>query len=299
MKLFKFAVAFFVAVLVSSQLHADITFNFTYADVDNNTGFGFDDAVEGATRRATVDAVTVYLNSVLDHDGRVDINWNQSINDPTAGTLASMGPFFFANQGFSNGFVFDHATTGNDPLPGTPDGQGEVNFGRNWNSDLSGPAGNEFDLFTVVLHEITHSMGFLSLFDETSGDTVITGTRAVFDQFIEDGAGNRLLSGSNFVGDVSDFTSDDLFFNTGSERFKLFAPSSFQGGSSISHFDPSVAGQNIMFPSIAPGVSRREYSEADLAVLETIGWNLRAIPEPTSALILIGGMGLVCLRRRR
>ena len=279
---------------------ADITFNFTYTDVDNGSGFGFDDAAEGATRRATVDSVADYINTVVDHDGTVDINWNASTNEPAAGTLASMGSLYFFNSGISNGLVFQHATTGVDPSAGNPDGEGQVNFGRNWNSDLGGPAAGEFDLFSVVLHEISHAMGFASLFDPTDGSSQITGTRSVFDSLIEDGAGNRLLTGTTFTGNVSDFTSDDLFIDVGTGTLQLHAPSTFQQGSSLSHFDFGLPGSNVMVPGIAPAVSKREYSVNDLAVLSAIGWNLKAVPEPTSlSLVMIAGLCACGVRRRR
>ena len=291
--------SFVIALTSFSSLHADINFNFTYADVTANNNFGFDDPTLGATRRATVEAVADYINTVVDHNGSVDIRWNVSTNAPSSGTLASMGSFYFGNAGITNGFVFDHATTGSDPFGGEVDGQGQVNFGRNWNSDLGGPSGSEFDLFSVVLHEISHSMGFASLFNPT-GSSQISGTRTVYDSLLTDGSGNALLSGTNFVGNASVFTSGDLFIDlsgTGGGSLELYAPGSFQPGSSISHLDFSVPGDNVMVPAIAPGVAKREYSDADLAVLRGIGWNV--VPEPNSMLVLTGCTIALLARRRR
>lgn len=295
----RFLLCFAVCLLLVSETRADITFNFTYQDVTNGSGFGFDDATEGATRRATVEAVANYINTIVDHDGSVDIRWDASVNAPGSGTLASMGSFYFGNAGIANGFVFDHATTGTDPFGGEVDGRGEVNFGRNWNSDLGAPSGTEFDLFSVVLHEITHAMGFASLFNQ-DGSTAITGTRSVYDSLLEDGAGNRLLNGTNFVGDASVFTSNDLFIDVGTGTLQAHAPASFANGSSISHFDFGVPGDNVMFPGIAPGVANREYTQNDMAVLSAIGWNVVAVPEPATGLILCGfGVSFMMVRRRK
>lgn len=294
--------AFFVlvALAIAAPAHADITFNFTYEDI--GTGFGFDDATEGATRRNTVQAVADYINTVVDHDGSVDIRWNTSINAPGSSTLASMGAFYFENAGTDNGFVFNHATTGLDPVGGGfPDGSGQVNFGRTWNSGLGGPGAGEFDLFSVVLHEITHSMGFASLIDPADGSSEITGTYSIFDTLIEDGAGNRLLSGGSFVGNVADLTSGDLHLDVGGgNTIQLFAPDPFQDGSSVSHIDFSVPGSNVMFPAIAAGVSNRTYGDADLQVLAAIGWNVTAVPEPATGTILcMVGVGLLVRRRKK
>lgn len=291
-----------IALAFAGPAQADITFNFTYVDVDDGSGFGFDDAAEGATRRATVTAVADYINTVVDHNGSVDIRWNASSNAPGSSTLASMGAFYFENAGTDNGFVFNHATTGLDPIGGFPDGSGSVNFGRTWNSGLGGPAAGEFDLFSVVLHEITHSMGFASLIDETDGSSEITGTYSIFDTLIEDGAGNRLISGGAFVGNVADLTSGDLHLDVGGgNTIELYAPNPFEPGSSVSHIDFGVAGSNVMFPGIASGVSNRTYAEADLQVLSAIGWNVTAaIPEPGTATILcMTGVALLIRRRKR
>ena len=52
-----------------------ITFSITYLDVTGATGSGFDDPVRGATRRATVDAVLAYIESVLNESGAVQMTW--------------------------------------------------------------------------------------------------------------------------------------------------------------------------------------------------------------------------------
>lgn len=282
---------------LGSIANADIVFNFTYSDVN----FGFNDPVEGATRRATVEAVANYVNTVVDHNGAVDINWNTSFNVPASSTLASMGAFYFLNDGYSNGFVFEHATTGIDPAGGV-DGSGQVNFGRNWNSGLGAPAGNQFDLFTVVLHELTHAMGFASLI-EPDGSRSISGTRSVYDSFLQDGAGNPLLnSNGDFIASTSTLTSDALLLDLTASAggiLDVYSPGTFLDGSSISHLDPSVGSDTVMTPSIAPGVQKRTYSQHDLAVLRAIGWNVVAVPEPNGLILLLGISMLFSGRRSR
>ncbi|MFK7766591.1 MAG: hypothetical protein AB8B55_05170 [Mariniblastus sp.] len=293
----KILLALIFTVLAIGQTQAQISFNFDFVDVNNNSGFGFDDATFGAARRNTVESVATYLNTVLDHNGTIDIRWDASINAPSSGTLAGMGAFYFSNQGINNGFVFEHATTGNDPSAGDPDGAGQVNFGRNWNSELDDPTSSEFDLYTVVLHEITHALGFASLFNQ-NGTTQITGTRSVYDSLIQDGNGDKLLNGTTFVGNASDFTSEDLFFDAGGTALELHAPASFQPGSSISHFDFGLPGDNVMFAGIAPGVTNRVYSVNDRQVLDAIGWNLTSVPEPSGMIVGLSFV-FVAMRRRR
>lgn len=295
-------IAFSLFGLFSSSSRAEIIFNFTYEDVGTDSDFGFDDPILGATRRATVEAVASYINTVVDHDGRVDIGWDVSVDAPGSSTLASMGTSYFLNQGVSQGFVFEHATTGQDPLAGLNDGSGDVNFGRTWNSGLAAPASNEFDLFSVVLHELTHAMGFASLIAEDGGFR-ISGTRSVYDTFLEDAGGEALIEvDGDFVnGQLADLTSEDLFLDLGDglPRLEAFAPTDFQPGSSLSHIDFSEDPGNdvVMVPGIAAGVTKRTYSQQDLRVLRAIGWNVVAVPEP-SGLLLLGCSSFALLTRR-
>ncbi len=277
---------------------AAIVFNFSYLD----TTIGFNDPTLGATRRATVNAVASYVNSVIDETGVVDITWNLSDNNAGLNTLASMGTSYFLNDGFSNGLVFAHATTGIDPFAGSGDGSGKVNFGHSWNSDLGNPTGSEYDLFSVVLHELTHAMGVASLI-RSDGGFAIAGTRSVYDTFLETGGGTPLLNGAGvFTAPVGSLTSGDVFLDlsaSGGGVLEVYAPTPYENGSSISHFDTSLGPNVVMQPSIGAGVMRRTYSTQDLAVLRAIGWNVRAVPEPSGMLLVGMVVALGSIRRRR
>lgn len=282
--------------LITSQVHAAITFNFTYEDQDTSSGLGFDDTTEGIARRNTVAAVGDYLNTVLDENGSVDIHWNTSINDAGSSTLGSMGSFYFINQGVDDGLVFKHITTGVDPTSSALDGSGQINFGRTWNSDYTTTtASGEFDLFTVVLHEITHALGVNSLIDSTDGSAAITGTYSTYDTFLS-GPNGDFLTGSTFTGNVVDFTSDQVKFASSTMgALDIYSPNPYESGSSISHL--AFTHSAVMNPSISSGVEKRTYSAEDLALLGTIGYSL--IPEPSGVtLLLFSSLGLVFVRKR-
>lgn len=304
-------VVLFVAVVslgLVSVARADITWVVTYNDVNNNTNIGFDDPTFGATRQATVQAVFNYINTVVDENGTAEIRFNNSLNNSGSGVLASAGPFFFNTPGFSNGFLFNHATTGIDPSGSFPDATAQVNFGHNWNSGLGTPASNQFDLFTVLLHEVTHAMGFLSLMNSTGASAIGTNVYSVYDSFLERQNGTRLFpSGPTFVGNSSDLTTGRVFFDgpntlafNNGNRSEMYTPNTFSSGSSISHLDGSMHPTAVMNPSVAPGVTKRVYSSQDLGVLADIGWTLNAVPEPgTMAIWTVLGTAAVLVRRRR
>ena len=312
---------FLTSFSVSSE--ASISFNIEYLDVVNMTGVGFDDPTLGASRQATFNSVFGYLNTVLDHTGAADIQVQQSQNDG-GGFLASAGPFRFVGpNGFTNGFAFDQITTGFDQTGAVPDATVTFDFGFNWNSELDAPASNEFDLFSVALHEIGHVLGVGSVLnaDGTSaisgGDPGDPGVFAVYDSFLERGDGTALFAaGGEFVGTPADLVSDDLFFNganavaaNGGERPRIFAPTTFNDGSSLSHVDASVDPNGVLQFSTPPGQTRRTFNGVEIGILQDIGFTVSstataaataaAVPEPSSFLFILASCVGMCVRRNR
>ena len=268
-----------------------ITWVVTYDDVDFNTNFGWDDLTEGADRRATLLEVLDYVSSILNESPAtpIHVHWNTSTNSPMGSTLASMGTFFFTSNGFSSGFAQSHITTGVDPFAGVADIEGQVNFGRVWNSETDAPAGNEFDLYSVVLHEITHGLGVASLL-ESNGTSGISGgdpgKYSFLDRFmaaddvdpVGTGATRALFGASpDFLGTTGDLISDRLVY-TGTNTVssfgsnpRIYSPNPFNNGSSLSHWDFST-GSPVMLPSIAAGVQKRTYLPFEVANLIDLGY---------------------------
>lgn len=317
MRLFKYLLILCLAVVIQQQTaSAAFMVNVTFDDVINNTGVGFDDPVNGMARRDTLTSVFNYVSSQLDpttYSTAIDYEVGNSETDGT-GFLAASGPLFFTSpNGFQNGLLYDHATSGSDPAAGFPDAQATFDFGYSWHTGTSSNPGGLYDLFSVTLHEFTHAMGFLSLLnsDGTSGiNATDPGVFSVYDSFLEKGDGTKLFNGAagDFTGSSADLVSGDVFFNgtnadaaNGGSPVKVFAPNPYQSGSSLSHIDSSISA--VMNPSIAAGVEKRQWSSVDRGVLEDIGWvmvSANAVPEPCSAVLLgLGAMGMIVLRRRR
>jgi hypothetical protein len=215
--------------------------------------------------------------------------------------LANAGAYYSnSSAGFSNGFAFQHATTGFDPNVNLPDASAQFNFHSNitWNSGMGLPASNQIDLFSVTLHEFTHALGFTSLVT-AAGTSDLSGADpgvfGVFDTFLERGNGTDLFGpGGDFVGTPADLRSNDVYFSgphataaNNGNRVRMFAPATFQAGQSLSHFAFGPTPRPVMLPSINFGEVRRTYTALDLGILEDLGWNL-AIPEPGSMLVWLG-----------
>jgi hypothetical protein len=241
-----------------------------------------------------MDAVLAYVIESLNENtgAAVDIDVMESETDGS-GFLASAGAFYSLTAQFSNGAAFEHITTGSDPFGGVPDIQMTVDFGYNWNSDLNGPTGSEFDLFTVLLHEVTHGLGFANSTrsDGLSGLTLSNpGAYQVVAQLTRRSNGTVLWNtagGASFVGAPSDLTSNDLrwFGADATSEYgsnpPMYAPASFASGSSLSHWHSSLAGAAVMPPSVAPGVTVRTYAEFELGALRDLGYtNAASSPPP-------------------
>lgn len=129
----------------------------------------------------------------------------------------------------------------------------EVNwfFGPN---GLPGP--NQFDLTSVVLHELCHGLGFVASM-EVSGTQGQYGYGTtlpfVFDKFLENGEKQSLTDTSLFRNPSTQLrtqlTTNNLFFSAplansvnGNSPVKLFAPTVYSSGSSISHLDDATFG---------------------------------------------------------
>ena len=282
-----FAVAGFL--LTIPQAPAQLTFQFSYADVNGVTGFGFDDAAQGLARRQVLDRTAAYLSSVFDSRGTVQIDWQVSGNSPGSGTLASCGAFFSgpSSGNISNGFVYRHALTGVDPSGSVPDADGSFNFGKNFYTGTGTPASNQFDMQSVALHELTHALGFSSLFDANGAGLGANGNiYSRWDSFLRLGPNANdplLLNTATFTLNSSVGTaglaSNNVYFsgeftraaNAGNAK-KIFAPNPYDDGSSLSHVEDTSM---VMNPSTAPGSNsvKRAYSSVELAMMIDIGWN--------------------------
>lgn len=140
------------------------------------------------------------------------------------------------------------------------------------------PSSGQVDLYSVVLHEVGHGLGFLG-----SGTAANGGSPALespnpygFDRQVLYN-GTSLLNASN---PNSLLTSNALSINVGSGwAYKLYAPSTWEQGSSFSHFDESTSGPGtagaIMTPALGPGETERTIDAPTAGVMSQIGWPVK------------------------
>lgn len=181
-------------------------------------------------------------------------------------------------------------------------------------SDPNAIGDNEIDFETVVLHELGHGLGFVgsAKYDDGAGsgsDIECDGTADhgclgssdtndypyAYDHFVEDDAATAALDfpdpsadlGTIFTGSSVSGGGGGIFFNgnrvVGSNGgvARLYSPSSWQGGSSYSHWDQSTFPNEMMHPMMASGQALRDPQLA-LELLEDIGW-AQALPVELTA----------------
>ncbi len=169
-----------------------------------------------------------------------------------------------------------------------------INSSINWYFGIDGktPA-SKYDLVTVVLHEICHGLGFFDSMntDGTFGWYGINSVPMIYDKFVENFAGIRLTDTLRFTNYSTNlrnqFTGGQLYFNgplltnyNKEKRAKLWAPSVFDAGSSISHLDEyaTADSNSLMTPYIDLGEAIHDPGKYTFSILGDLGWiNTRII----------------------
>lgn len=203
-----------------------------------------------------------------------------------------------------------NALSGQDLKPNGQDITVIINSNINWYYGTDGnPANNQYDFVSVVLHELGHGLGFVTLFNVNAQNEGTYGTLDgidfplinqfitedpegspfVYELFVENGTGEELLDTTLFPNPSTALSqqlrSRSIFFNgpeavaeNGGNRPKLYAPLGFTFGTSILHFDenafPSGDTNELMTPFIGAGKVNHEPGPLALALLKDLGWTI-------------------------
>jgi hypothetical protein len=144
---------------------------------------------------------------------------------------------------------------------------------------------NRYDFVSVVLHELTHGLGFSGLFyaEGGRGGYGSDGSSAAFDQFVRNKNGEQLVNSGLFANPsillYQNLTSGWLDFNTrlaNSKLPRLYAPSVWDDGSSIYHLDdasyPTGDANSLMTPFTGSGEAIFDPGPNTLAIMYEMGW---------------------------
>jgi hypothetical protein len=172
-----------------------------------------------------------------------------------------------------------------------PDIVANFSSGANWyyGTDGKTPAG-KYDLVSVVLHELCHGLGFIALNSYNTASKEGSYTPSTFNTFIENAAGQRLADPTLYpnpsVSLGSQYTSGALYFNgplavaanplVPEKRPRLYAPTTYSPGSSISHMDertyPAGDPNSLMTPAIGAAEAIQDPGPLVRAMFADMGW---------------------------
>ncbi|NNE92626.1 MAG: PEP-CTERM sorting domain-containing protein [Verrucomicrobiales bacterium] len=284
----------------------DIIFNY---DFDTNNFFG----TAGSAQRTALEQAGAFYESIIGDDlDAIDptqdtSTWQAIFKDPTAttndvsvtdlvvpadtifiyvgsedrgaGNLGLGAPGGFSATPGSQAFYDALTTRGESGITfGTPGDDtdfapwgGMMSFNEhssvNWTYDTgSEPGPGEVDFYSVALHEIAHVLGF--------------GTAESFE---------RLVSGSDFIGANAQAENGD-------NPVPLVAENHVDPSVMSTVFGTATSQQSLMVADLTDG-TRNLLTDLDAAMLEDTGWEV--IPEPGSAMLLLGGLSMLLFRRGR
>jgi len=263
------------------------TFNLTYLDIIEGTGQGFADPTHGPARRAALEAAFAQIASSLTDGGEADIEVRTSFSgNPNSNPFAFASSYYFGSKGFNDPFTKRHIVTGNDPHGVYPDAYVQFNFHNNlkYNYDIYGwPAADQYDFFTVALHEIMHVLGFASYCNHEGESAAAPDVYTTYDQNLVDFQKKGLLElGSGQGGSVVSkpspnlLTNNQVWYELGpGDLIPVFSPSTF-GASSLSHLDNSRSehGEYIMHPALNKGQRFGHLHEDEARILESLGYSV-------------------------
>ena len=183
-----------------------------------------------------------------------------------------------------------NALAGSDLAPSSSDMYITYNLNFPWyyGTDGKTPKG-EYDLMSVVLHEIAHGLNFsgsMTYLVRLGSWGYTTGYPDIYDTFMRDGAGNQLINtgvyGNPSIALGNALTSDDIWFHgsnamaaNGGQRVKIYAPSTWSSGSSYAHLDYNTfnnTANQLMVYAISEGESIHDPGPVTKGLLKDLGW---------------------------
>jgi hypothetical protein len=161
-----------------------------------------------------------------------------------------------------------------------------INSKIQWYTGTDGAVPAEkYDLVTVVLHEMLHGLGFVDSFSSSNstGSYGLGSIPLIYDTFVEDQPGNILIK--HYPNNSSELntalTNGQVYFEgpvldslTSGVRARLYAPSTYSAGSSISHLNETTytGSKGLMTPILNKQEAIHSPGDLVIAIMGDLGW---------------------------
>jgi hypothetical protein len=309
------------AGLVPSASRA-VSVGYSLADASLGMPGGYFDlgSPDGAARVSALIDIKTYIESVIPNPGTLTIELSV-FSDPGAPTLASGGQFFSGLSPTAHGIVMGDSQLellGGMSIAGA-NGFLSINSAKAFylGSDAAAIPMGMSDFRSVVLHEVTHALGFASFMKPDDKTSALTDFLKHFDPVKYAGLGEVFSIYDSLLVDTMGFS---LLLPDGSANMAALpmggalvaSPLAIiaNGGElvptavipfidgDLTHLKSSVV--SVMNPTLAKGTTERAYSVIDLAILKDLGYVAAPtppVPEPQTWALMAFGLALLLMRR--
>ena len=221
----------------------------------------------------------------------VSATWGRSSNSDVLGS-ARPGSYFAGFVGAPDSSLWypsalANALANKDLDRDNPEIIIQVNSAANWNQRGDDkPRSTEYDLESVILHEVAHGLGFLSadVYDKFFGYGSID-QPTPFDAYIQTPDGRRLADLPTPSLELGKALTSPLYWigengkrANGGEKLKMYTPTTYEPGSSVSHLDEATFSKSgadaVMTPNLDAGEVFHQPGPLLLAMME----DMRAKP---------------------
>ena len=265
---------------------------------------GFDGTVGAQRETAYKAAMAIWADILVSKVPiRIDAEWEPLACSASGTVLGSAGPRLMTVNATVYGLTANtrypaalyNAAKGSDVLTSFSDIEATFNSaygtatcnggagGWYYGTDGNAPAG-KVDFVTTALHEIGHGLGVISVINSNGGFS--STNPAVYDRFLYNAelevslvsqtAAARALSMKKdgklvWSGAEVNSLADELTAGVNNSRVQLYAPSTYNSGSSVSHFDTDLTPNELMEPFLNNDATYQHSA----ALLNDIGWSVR------------------------
>jgi hypothetical protein len=218
-------------------------------------------------------------------DITVTATWGRSANSDVLGS-ARPGSYFAGFTGAPDSTLWypsalANALAGKDLDRDNAEIIIQVNSSANWNQrNDDKPRNNEYDLESVILHEVAHGLGFLStdVYDKFFGYGSID-QPTPFDAYLQTPDGRRLADVPTPSLELGKTLTSPLFWIgdnakrvNGGGKIKMYTPAIYEPGSSVSHLDEATfsksGADSVMTPNLDAGEVFHQPGPLLLAMME-------------------------------
>lgn len=215
----------------------------------------------------------------------VSATWGRSANSDVLGS-ARPGSYFAGFAGSPDSSLWypsalANALANKDLDRDNPEIIIQVNSAANWNQRGDDkPRSTEYDLESVILHEVAHGLGFLSadVYDKFFNYGSID-QPTPFDAYIQTPDGRRLSDLPTPSLELGKALISPLYWigengkrANGGEKIKMYTPETYEPGSSVSHLDEATFSKSgvdaVMTPNLDAGEVFHQPGPLLLAMME-------------------------------